>query len=120
MQYRTLGKTGFEVSEVSLGTWQVGGKWGSGFDDRLAERIINEAIDEGINFIDTADVYEGGRSEAAVGRVVRTRRERVYVATKCGRKISPHTAEGYTPKALRGFVEESLRNLGLETPCGFP
>jgi aryl-alcohol dehydrogenase-like predicted oxidoreductase len=115
MQYRKLGKTGFEVSEVSLGTWQVGGKWGSGFDDNLAERILNEAIDEGINFIDTADVYEEGKSEAAVGRVVRSRRERVYVATKCGRKISPHTSEGYTPEALRGFVEESLRNLDLET-----
>jgi aryl-alcohol dehydrogenase-like predicted oxidoreductase len=115
MQYRKLGKTGFEVSEVSLGTWQVGGKWGSGFDDNLAERILNEAIDEGINFIDTADVYEDGKSEAAVGRVVRSRRERIYVATKCGRKISPHTSEGYTPQALRGFVEESLRNLDLET-----
>jgi aryl-alcohol dehydrogenase-like predicted oxidoreductase len=110
-----LGKTDFQISEVSLGTWQVGGKWGSGFDDRLADRIINEAIDEGINFIDTADVYEDGKSEAAVGRVLRSRRERVYAATKCGRKISPHTSEGYTPEVLRGFVEDSLRNIGLET-----
>jgi aryl-alcohol dehydrogenase-like predicted oxidoreductase len=115
MHYRSLGKTGFSVSEVSLGTWQVGGKWGSDFDDANAERILNEAVDSGINFIDTADVYEGGRSEAAVGRVVGSRSERVYVGTKCGRKISPHTSEGYTPERLREFVEESLRNTGMET-----
>ena len=114
MNYRRLGKTGFSVSEVSLGTWQVGGKWGSGFDDAHAERILGKAIDSGINFIDTADVYEDGRSEAAVGRVVKSRSEEVYVATKCGRKISPHTSEGYTPERLREFVEDSLRNTGLE------
>ncbi|MFO7849074.1 MAG: aldo/keto reductase [Spirochaetia bacterium] len=115
MNYRRLGKTDFSISEVSLGTWQVGGKWGSGFDDGNAERILNEAIDRGINFVDTADVYEDGKSEAAVGRVVRSRSERIYTATKCGRKISPHINEGYTPERLRGFVEDSLRNTGLDT-----
>jgi len=114
MNYRSLGKTNFKVSEISLGTWQVGGKWGSGFDDKIAENIINTAIDEGVNFIDTADVYENGLSEAAVGRVVRNRKEKVYVATKCGRQINPHVDEGYTPKALRKFVEASLKNTGLE------
>ncbi|MBO0321298.1 aldo/keto reductase [Muricauda sp. CAU 1633] len=114
MQYRKLGKTGLKVSEISLGTWQVGGKWGSGFDDALAEGIINEAIDSGINFIDTADVYEAGASEAAVGRVVKSRSEEIYVASKCGRQINPHVNEGYTVKALRKFVEDSLKNLGLE------
>ncbi|MAW94959.1 MULTISPECIES: aldo/keto reductase [unclassified Leeuwenhoekiella] len=114
MNYRSLGKTNFKVSEISLGTWQVGGKWGSGFDDKTAENIINTAIDEGVNFIDTADVYENGLSEAAVGRVVRSRNEKVYVATKCGRQINPHVDEGYTPKALRKFVEASLKNTGLE------
>jgi aryl-alcohol dehydrogenase-like predicted oxidoreductase len=114
MQYRKLGKTGLKVSEISLGTWQVGGKWGSGFDDSLAERIINEAIDAGINFIDTADVYEAGASEAAVGRVVKSRSEEIYVATKCGRQINPHVNEGYTVKALRNYVENSLKNSGLE------
>ncbi|WP_036380360.1 aldo/keto reductase [Muricauda sp. MAR_2010_75] len=114
MQYRKLGKTGLSVSEISLGTWQVGGKWGSGFDDSLAERIINEAIDAGINFIDTADVYEAGASEAAVGRVVKSRSEEIYVATKCGRQINPHVNEGYTVKALRNYVENSLKNSGLE------
>lgn len=114
MNYRRLGKTDYYISEVSLGTWQVGGKWGSGFDDAHAERIIHEAIDNGVNFIDTADVYEDGKSEAAVGRVVRSRQEQVYVASKCGRKISPHVSEGYTPELLRGFVESSLKNSGLE------
>ncbi|HLW06825.1 MAG TPA: aldo/keto reductase, partial [Marinilabiliaceae bacterium] len=73
MKYRRLGKTGLKVSEISLGTWQVGGKWGSGFDPKNADRIINSAIDQGVNFIDTADVYEDGLSETAVGRVVRSR-----------------------------------------------
>ena len=114
MKYRRLGKTGMNVSEISLGTWQVGGKWGSGFDDTLAENIINEAIDAGVNFIDTADVYEAGASEAAVGRVVRSRSEEVFVATKCGRQIDPHVNEGYTAKALRKFVEDSLTNMGFE------
>ena len=114
MKYRRLGKTAFKISEVSLGTWQVGGKWGTGFDDSHADRILHEAVDNGINFIDTADVYEDGQSEAAVGRVVRSRDEQVYVATKCGRKINPHVSEGYTPEVLRGFVEESLKNTGLE------
>jgi len=114
MQYRTLGKTGFEISELSLGTWQVGGKWGSGFDDKNADEILNAAIDAGVNFIDTADVYEGGMSETAVGRVVRQRSERIYVATKCGRYINPHTNEGYQPEALVKFVEDSLRRTGLE------
>jgi len=115
MNYRRLGKTNFNISEISLGTWQVGGVWGSGFDDKSAEKIINEAIDQGINFIDTADVYESGKSEAAVGRVVRSRREEVFVATKCGRQINPHISENYSTKVLRKFVEDSLRNSGLET-----
>jgi len=114
MNYRRLGKTNLNISEISLGTWQVGGTWGSGFDDALAEKILNEAIDAGINFIDTADVYEAGMSEAAVGRVVRSRNEEVYVATKCGRQINPHNNENYTTDALRKYVEDSLRNSGLE------
>jgi aryl-alcohol dehydrogenase-like predicted oxidoreductase len=114
MRYRRLGKTGFEISEVSLGTWQVGGRWGSGFDDASAERILEDAIDRGVNFIDTADVYENRQSEAAVARVARRHSERIYIATKCGRFVQPHLDENYTPEALRGFVEASLRNTGLE------
>lgn len=114
MNYRRLGKTGWKVSEVSLGTWQVGGRWGEEFDAARAEAILEAAIDDGVNFIDTADVYSAGLSEAAVGRVVRRRTEEVRVATKCGRRVSPHVAAGYTVEALRGFVEDSLRNTGLD------
>lgn len=115
MNTRILGKTGFPVSEVSLGTWQVGGGWGQPFDDQRAEQIIETAIDNGITFIDTADVYDDGKSEAAVGRVVRRRGDAtVRVATKCGRRVSPHVNAGYTVEALRRFVEDSLKNSGLE------
>ncbi|UII22115.1 aldo/keto reductase [Fulvivirga ligni] len=115
MKYRKLGKTGLEISEISLGTWQVGGKWGSKFDNKSADQIINTAIDNGVNFIDTADVYEDGLSEQAVGRVVNSRKEKIYVASKCGRQIDPHTAENYTPEKLVKFVEDSLKRTGLET-----
>ncbi|MEM8526779.1 MAG: aldo/keto reductase [Bacteroidota bacterium] len=115
MKYRILGKTGFEVAEISLGAWQVGGKWGSNFDNENADRILHTAIDEGINFIDTADVYSAGLSETAVGRVVRARSERIYVASKCGRQINPHINEGYQPKVLRKYVEDSLQRMKLET-----
>ncbi|WP_319560005.1 aldo/keto reductase [Marispirochaeta sp.] len=114
MTKRKLGKTGFSVSEISLGTWQVGGKWGSTFNDATAEKIINTALDRGINFIDTADVYSDGQSEEAVGRVVKSRSERIYVATKCGRQIKPHVSKGYTPEALRSYVEDSLKRTGLD------
>lgn len=115
MKKRTLGKTGFEITEIALGTWQVGGKWGSTFSHENADAILNKAIDQGINFIDTADVYGDGASEKAVGRVVRSRSEQIYVATKCGRKLSPHVDASYQTKALRKFVEDSLKNMGLET-----
>ncbi|RRN77778.1 aldo/keto reductase, partial [Pseudoxanthomonas sp. SGD-10] len=114
MNYRILGKTGFKISEISLGTWQVGGKWGEKFDHANAENILNSAIDSGINFIDTADVYGDGESEKAVGNVVRSRSEEIFVATKCGRKLSPHVNESYTVEALRKCVEDSLANMRLE------
>jgi len=115
MNHRKLGKTGFTISEISLGTWQVGGKWGEPFSHTNADRILNEAVDAGINFIDTADVYGDGESEKAVGRLVRSRSERIVVATKCGRRLQPHVNESYQPEVLRKFVEDSLRNMGLET-----
>lgn len=115
MNFRTLGKTNLKISEISLGTWQVGGKWGSPFSRENAETILNKAIDNGINFIDTADVYGDGESEKAVGKVIKSRTESVYVATKCGRKLNPHVNESYTVNALRKCVEDSLRNMNLET-----
>jgi len=119
MDYRRLGRTGFEVSAISLGTWQVGGRWGEPFNDALAESLIEAAIERGVTFIDTADVYSDRASEAAVGRVVRRVKERhgerVFVATKCGRFINPHVDAGYTVQALRTYVEASLKNTGFDT-----
>jgi aryl-alcohol dehydrogenase-like predicted oxidoreductase len=114
MNYRKLGKTEFNVSEISLGTWQVGGVWGSQFDHKRAEQILRKAIDSGINFIDTADVYSGGESERAVGNILKQTSERIYVATKCGRQISPHVSKGYTPEILRKYVEDSLKRLRVD------
>lgn len=111
---RTLGKTGIEVTEIGLGTWQVGGKWGTPFDHNNADAILNRAVELGVNFIDTADVYGDGESEQAVGRLVRRTKDRIYVATKCGRRFQPHTNAAYTPAALRESVEDSLKNMGLE------
>lgn len=115
MNKRILGKTGFEISEISLGTWQVGGKWGSPFSHQNAEKVLQSAIENGVNFIDTADVYGDGESEKAVGRFVKNQSDRIYVATKCGRQLNPHVDEAYQPKVLRQFVENSLKNMGLET-----
>lgn len=114
MNYRILGKTSWKVSEVSLGTWQVGGTWGDPFDEQRAEAILNESIDRGINFIDTADVYSDGLSEKVVAKVVRHRSEEVYVATKCGRRLNPHLAKGYNRENIHKFVDESLKNTGFD------
>lgn len=115
MKYRMLGKTGFRISEVSLGTWQLGARWGEKFSFDTAEKTVNAALDNGINFIDTADVYSDGQSEAAVARIVKNRKERIYIATKCGRRISPHTALNYSPEILTKHLEDSLKNMGLDT-----
>lgn len=115
MEYRILGKTGIKLSAISLGTWQVGGKWGDTFSHENADKILNLAVDSGINFIDTADVYGDGESEKAVGRLVRSRSEKIYVATKCGRKLNPHVGKFYQPDVLRKFVEDSLKSMDLET-----
>ena len=115
MKKRILGKTGFEISEISLGTWQVGGKWGEKFNTANADSILNVAVDNGVNFIDTADVYGDGESEKAVGRLIHSRSERIVVATKCGRKLNPHIDEAYQPAVLRKFVEDSLKSMNLET-----
>jgi aryl-alcohol dehydrogenase-like predicted oxidoreductase len=112
-KYRPLGRTGFNVSEVSLGAWQIGGAWGSVPEDD-ALRTVHSAIDRGINFIDTADVYGDGRSERFIARVLHDRKEQVYVATKAGRRLSPHTADGYNRENLTGFIERSLQNLDRE------
>jgi aryl-alcohol dehydrogenase-like predicted oxidoreductase len=114
MNYRTLGKTGYDVSEVSYGSWSLGADWGD-VSDEAALATLNRAVDLGVNFIDTADVYGDGRSERLIGKLLKSRRERIYVATKAGRRLSPHTTEGYTKENLTAFVERSRENLGKQT-----
>ncbi len=114
MKYRVLGRTGWEVSEISFGAWAIGGAWGHVSDDD-AVGALHAAIDRGVNFIDTADVYGDGRSERLVAGVLKERKERIYVATKAGRRLDPHVSAGYNRGNLNGFVERSLRNLGTET-----
>lgn len=114
MKYRTLGKTGLKVSEVSLGTWQVGGGWGGDFDKASAKNIIETALDKGVNFLDTADVYDDQQSERIVGEYVKADRDKLLIATKIGRRLSPHTGDSYTPDAMELFVDEALKNTGLD------
>lgn len=115
MNKRTLGKTGYNISEIGLGTWQLGGRWGDPYKEESAQEILESAIDNGLNFIDTADVYNDGMSEESIGKFLKTQKERIYVATKCGRYINPHINEGYTPEILTKYVEDSLKKLQLET-----
>jgi aryl-alcohol dehydrogenase-like predicted oxidoreductase len=115
VKYRILGKTGMTVSAVSLGTWQVGGGWGHDFDEVKASQIINKAIDLGVNFLDTADVYDGGLSERACGKVIRSRTEKVALATKLGRRLYPHSSDGYNRRNMTWFVDQSLQNTGLDS-----
>ncbi len=114
MNYRDLGRTGFKVSEVSLGAWQIGASWGNVTDDD-AIRVVHSALDNGINFIDTADVYGDGRSERFIAQVLKERKESAIVATKAGRRLSPHIAAGYNRENLTAFIERSLQNLQRET-----
>ena len=113
MEYRNLGQTGMRVSEISLGTWAFGGDWGSVGDDE-AYATLNRAVDLGVNFLDTADVYGDGRSEKLISRLLKERDEELFVATKAGRRLDPHTAEGYDYDNLSAFVERSLENIGVE------
>lgn len=110
MEYRTLGSTGFDVSAVSFGAWAIGGSWGE-VDDRESMAALGKALDEEINFFDTADVYGDGHSEQLLARLEEQRDEAFYVATKAGRRLDPYTADGYNRENLTAFVERSLENL---------
>ena len=115
MHYRTLGKTGYEISAVGFGAWAIGGDWGSVTDDE-AMAALSAAVDRGVTFYDTADVYGNGRSEQLIARLRRERPEfRMIVATKAGRRLNPHTADGYTPESLEAFVDRSRVFLEMET-----
>ena len=114
MQYRRLGTTDMTVSTISFGAWAIGGTWGP-VDDEQSMRALHAAVDAGTNFVDTADVYGDGRSERLVARLRRERKgERIFVATKAGRRLPKQTPEGYSRENLTSWVERSLRNLETE------
>jgi len=113
MQYRKLGRTGWKVSEISFGAWAIGGTWGDVNDNESFE-ALNIALDLGVNFFDTADVYGDGRSERLLAKLKKERKEKFYIATKAGRRLDPHTADGYNRKNLSSFVERSLKNLNTD------
>ncbi len=114
MEYRELSRTGWRVSTVSFGAWAIGGSWGSVSDDE-SMAALHAALDAGVNFFDTADVYGDGRSEKLLARLKKERSDRFYVATKAGRRLDPHVADGYSKKNLTAFVERSLKNLRAES-----
>ena len=113
MRYRPFGRTGWRVSEIGFGAWAIGGDWGY-VSEEDALNALHTAIDNGINFIDTADVYGDGRSERIIARLLKQRTERIYVATKAGRRLNPHVAGGFTRENLTAFIERSLVNLEVE------
>ena len=115
MQYRKLGRTGWNVSTISFGAWAIGGTWGN-VDDQESLAALHRAIDLGVNFFDTADVYGDGRSERLLAQLRKERSETIYVATKAGRRLDPHTAAGYNRQNLTAFVERSLKNLEHRRP----
>jgi aryl-alcohol dehydrogenase-like predicted oxidoreductase len=114
MKYRPLGRTGWNLSEISFGAWAIGGAWGRvSNDESLA--ALNKAIDRGVNFIDTADVYGDGRSERLIAQVKKDRKEEIIVATKAGRRLPRQTVEGYSRQNLTKWIEDSLLNLSTDT-----
>lgn len=114
MIYRKLGKTGWQVSSISFGAWAIGGDWGH-VDDEKSLAALHRAVDLGVNFFDTADVYGDGRSEKLLARLRRERSENIYIASKAGRRLNPHIASGYNRQNLTNFVERSLANLETES-----
>jgi len=118
MKYRALGRTGWMVSEVSFGAWAIGGAWGQ-VSEKDALEALNQAVDSGVNFIDTADVYGDGRSERLIAALKKQRKnnnnEEIIVATKAGRRLPRQTVEGYSRENLTAWVDDSLRNLAVES-----
>jgi aryl-alcohol dehydrogenase-like predicted oxidoreductase len=114
MEYRQLGRTDMRVSTISFGAWAIGGTWGA-VEDAESLRALHRAIDLGVNFIDTADVYGDGRSECLIAQLRRERpHDTIYVATKAGRRLPRQMPEGYTRENLTAWIERSLRNLEME------
>ncbi len=114
MNYRSLGRTGWKVSDVSFGAWAIGGAWGH-VSEEDALGALHKAIDSGVNFIDTADVYGDGRSERLIAKLKKARKDEIIVATKAGRRLPRQVVEGYTRENLTTWIDDSLRNLGTST-----
>ncbi len=114
MKYRRFGRIGWEVSEISFGTWAMGAEWGA-VDDDESLAALKRALDLGVNFFDTADVYGDGRSERLLQRLRRETRTPFHVATKAGRRLRPHVAAGYDREHLTAFIDRSLKNLGVDS-----
>jgi aryl-alcohol dehydrogenase-like predicted oxidoreductase len=111
--YRELGRTGWRVSAVSFGAWAIGSAWGP-VDSGDSLKALHRAVDLGVNFFDTADVYGDGHSERLLAQLKQERSEEIIVATKAGRRLDPHVADGYTPENLTAFIDRSLQNLRVE------
>jgi len=114
MKYRPLGRTGWNVSEVSFGAWAIGGFWGH-VSDEESMSALHTAVDSGVNFIDTADVYGDGRSERLIARLKKERKDEIIVATKAGRKLPKQTVDGYSKQNLTSWIDNSLRNLATDS-----
>ncbi|HEY7617615.1 MAG TPA: aldo/keto reductase [Terriglobales bacterium] len=114
MHYRSLGRTGWKVSQVSFGAWAIGGAWGH-VSDQDALAALRQAADCGVNFFDTADVYGDGRSERLIAQFKKDCRREIIVATKAGRRLPRQTVEGYSRENLTTWVEDSLRNLSTDS-----
>ena len=114
MNQRKFGKTNRMVSEIGLGTWQLGTKWGPPFNKAEAMQILETCYENGINLIDTADIYNSGNSEIAIGKFLAQHKDCFFVVTKCGRGLNPHTAEGYTVENMEQFIDGSLKRIGVE------
>ncbi|WP_226086063.1 aldo/keto reductase [Mesobacillus sp. S13] len=113
MKYRELGNTGIKISEVSFGTWAIGGSWGK-TNDEEALRSLEYAIEQGVNFFDTADVYGDGHSEELLAKATKGKEDQVYIATKFCRQGDIFDPQNYSYETVRSYCEDSLRRLNRE------
>ena len=113
MKFRKFYNSGWQVSEIGLGCWAIGSEWGD-VSKEDANEVLKTSLDNGVNFFDTADVYGDGRSEQFIGELLKSTSEKIYVATKSGRRLNPHNSEGYNPQNIESFIDRSLKNLGVE------
>ena len=113
MKFRKFSNSCWQVSEIGLGCWAIGSEWGD-VSKEDANEVLKTSLDNGVNFFDTADVYGDGRSEQFIGELLKSTSEKIYVATKSGRRLNPHNSEGYNPQNIESFIDRSLKNLGVE------